>query len=94
MAEKIQELGGTGKRDPRRERNWREAMQILAEVKEEYGERGLGLTFVYAAGMRVSLDFGHPEEVLRLFEEVSITPHYVSAVMRDWFAFTLSIDVM
>lgn len=70
MAERIQELGRTGRKDPRREENWKEAMQVLAEVKEEYGEKGLGLTFVYAVGMRVCLDFGHPEEVLRLFQEV------------------------
>lgn len=72
MAERIQELCRTRKKDPQSTKNWKEAMQVLAEVKEEHGERGLGLTFIYSLGMRACLDFGHPEEALRLFHEVFI----------------------
>ncbi len=70
MAEKIQELCRTKRRDPQSEETWKEAMRVLAEVKEEYGEKGLGLTFIYSLGIRACLDFGHPEEALRLFHEV------------------------
>lgn len=70
MAERIQELCRTRRSDPRSGESWREVMQILAEVKEEFGERGLGLTFIYSLGMRACLDFGHPEEALGLFREV------------------------
>ena len=72
MAERIQELCRTKRSDPQSLESWKEAMQILAEVKEEYGEEGLGLTFIYGLGMRACLDFGHPEEALRLFREVTL----------------------
>lgn len=72
MAERIQELCRTRRSDPQGAESWGEAMQVLAEAKEEYGERGLGLTFIYSLGMRACLDFGHPEEALRLFREVGI----------------------
>lgn len=71
MAERIQELCRTRRSDPQSFESWKEAMHILAEVKEKYGQEGLGLTFIYGLGMRGCLDFGHPEEALRLFREVS-----------------------
>lgn len=42
----------------------------MRQVKEEYGERGLGLTHVYKVGMRACMDFGQQEEALQLFQEV------------------------
>lgn len=70
MAERIQELCRTRRSDPQSAESWKEAMQILADVKQEYGGEGLGLTFIYSLGMRACLDFGHPGEALRLFREV------------------------
>ena len=46
-------------------------MKLLEGVKEEHGERGLGLTHIYKVGMKSCLDFNHPEDALRLFDEAS-----------------------
>lgn len=70
MAEKIQKIRRTKKTDPAIREKWTEVMQVLQEVREEAGERGLGLTYIYHLGMRACLDFGHPEAVLQLFDEV------------------------
>lgn len=70
MAEKIQKIRRTKKTDPAIREKWTEVMQVLQEVREEAGEGGLGLTYIYHLGMRACLDFGHPEAVLQLFDEV------------------------
>lgn len=72
MAERIQEIRHSKmkKKDPMKEEKCMEVMQILDKVKEEHGERGLGLTFIYSLGMRTCLDFGQPEKVIALFSEV------------------------
>ncbi|CAM9455508.1 unnamed protein product, partial [Ectocarpus fasciculatus] len=72
MAESIQEIRHTKmkKKDPKKEEKCMEVMQILDRVKEEHGEGGLGLTFIYSLGMRTCLDFGQPEKVIALFSEL------------------------
>ncbi|CAM9273262.1 unnamed protein product, partial [Ectocarpus sp. 13 AM-2016] len=72
MAERIQEIRHSKmkKKDPMKEEKCMEVTQILDKVKEEHGERGLGLTFIYSLGMRTCLDFGQPEKVVTLFSEL------------------------
>ena len=45
----------------------------MAKVKEEHGEKGLGLAHVYNVGMTACADFGRPRETLRLFDEASFS---------------------
>lgn len=49
-----------------------EVLRIMAEVKEEHKEKGLGLAHVYKAGMTACADFGRHRETLRLFHEASM----------------------
>lgn len=68
----IQELS----RDKGNEDNWREVMRMMTQVRDEHGERGLGLSHIYKVGMQSCMDFGHSQEALQLFEEVSLLAGY------------------